>query len=60
MRTAGHWSDQETTLHINSLELLAGSFAIKDFTKHWSKIRILLQMDNSTVVVYVNRMGGTQ
>ena len=58
-RTGGHWSDQEKALHINSLELLAGSFAVKAFTKHNSKIRVLLQMDNSTAVSYVNRMGGT-
>jgi len=58
-RTGGHWSDQEKALHINSLELLAGSFAVKAFTKHNSKIRVLLQMDNNTAVSYVNRMGGT-
>ena len=58
-RTGGHRSVQERTLHINSLELLAGSFAIKAFAKHRSKIQILLQMENSTAVAYVNKMGGT-
>ena len=59
-RTGGPWSGQERTLHINSLELLAGSFAIKAYTKHRNNIHVLLQMDNSTAVAYVNKMGGTR
>ena len=59
-RTGGPWSGQEKTLHINSLELLAGSFAIRTFTKHRNNIHVLLQMDNSTAVAYVNKMGGTR
>ena len=59
-RTGGPWSGQERTLHINSLELLAGSFAIKAYTKHRNNIHVLLQMDNSTAVPYMNKMGGTR
>ena len=33
-RAGGHWSVQEKGLHINCLELIAGSFAIKIFAKH--------------------------
>ena len=57
-RTRGHWSVQEKKLHINSLELLAGTFAIKAFVKHQSNIQVLLRMDNRSAVAYVNRMGG--
>ena len=59
IRTGGHWSIQERTLHINSLELLAGAFAVKAFTKQRGNIQVLLQIDNSTAVAYVNKMGGT-
>ena len=33
VRTGGLWSQMERTLHINCLELLAGSFAVKSFAK---------------------------
>ena len=33
VRTGGPWSSEEKRLHINCLELLAGSLAIKTFTK---------------------------
>ena len=33
VRTEGLWSQMERKLHINCLELLAGSFAVKSFTK---------------------------
>jgi len=59
IRTGDHWSDQERSLHINALELLVGSFVIKTFAKHRSKIQIPLQMDSSMAVAYVNKMGGT-
>ena len=48
-RTGGHWSVQERTLRINSLELLAGSFAIKAFAKHRSKIQIDGQQHSSSL-----------
>ena len=49
------------SIHINSLELLVGSFAIKAYTKHRNTgTVVLLQMDNSTAVAYANKMGGTR
>ena len=59
VRTKGPWSPQEQTLHINCLELLAASLAVRTFAKERSGITILLKIDNTTAVAYINRMGGT-
>ena len=57
--TGGLWSPQERTLHINQLELLAGSFAVQTFAKDRRDIHIHLRMDNNTARCYVSQMGGT-
>ena len=48
----------ERTLHINFLELLAGSFAVKSFAKGRLCAHVRLRMDNTSAVAYVNRLGG--
>ncbi|XP_044148680.1 uncharacterized protein LOC122937730 isoform X2 [Bufo gargarizans] len=58
--TGGRWSESETRFHINALELLAGSFAIRSFTKGIAHACIRLRMDNVSAVRYVNHLGGTQ
>ena len=60
VRTGGLWSQMEQKLHINCLELLAGSFAIKRFTKNWLCVHVRPRMDNTFAVVYLNRLGGTR
>ena len=57
--TGGPWSLEERKLHINCLELLAGSFAIKTFTKTRVCAHVKLLMDNASAVAYINKMGGT-
>ena len=46
-------------MHINSLELLAATLAVKTFMKDVSGTSVLLQLDNATAVAYINNMGGT-
>ena len=58
-KTRGSWSHQERLLHINCLELLAATLGIQTFSKDKSGIMILLKMDNTTAVAYINRRGGT-
>ncbi|XP_040261452.1 uncharacterized protein LOC120977528 [Bufo bufo] len=58
--TGGGWSEIETGFHINALELLAGSFAIKSFTRDTARSCIQLRMDNVSAVRYINGMGGTR
>ena len=58
-QTGGPWSQQEKNLHINCLELLAATLAVKTFLKKQTNKRVLLLLDNQTAVAYVNNLGGT-
>ena len=46
-------------MHIKCLELLPADLAMKAFLKDYRRISVLLQLDNSTVVAYINNLGGT-
>ena len=46
-------------MHINCLELLAATLATKTFAKSKTAISILLRIDNTTAVAYINNLGGT-
>lgn len=59
-RASGLWNDQERAMHINYLEILAAYFGLKIFAKDLSNCQILLRIDNTTAISYVNRMGGIQ
>ncbi len=56
--TGGPWCAEEKRLHINCLELLAWSFAIKTFCKTKVVAHVKLLMDNISAVAYINKMGG--
>ena len=58
-RTGGPWSQLEKQMHINCLELLAATLALKSFVKDQTGIAVLLQLDKQTAVAYINNMGGT-
>ena len=60
VQIGGLWSQVEQRNHINYLELLAATFAVKVFTKNKQNVQVHLRMDNRTAVFYVNRMGGTR
>ena len=57
--TKGLWSDREKRLHINVLELKAVSLALRDFKDQCQNQTVLIATDNSTVVAYINKQGGT-
>ena len=57
--TKGLWSEQEKRLHINVLELKAVSLALRDFKDQCQNQTVLVATDNSTVVAYINKQGGT-
>ena len=54
----GRWSLEETSHHINYLELLAVFLALQCFVKHSSGITVQMKMDNVAVVTYINKLGG--
>ena len=53
----GTWSLYESSLHINCLELLAATYTIKAFIKSLSNAHVLIQMDNTSAIANVNKMG---
>ena len=58
-RTArGTWSVPESKLHINHLELKAVFLALKEFQDLCSNNIVLVAIDNTTVVAYINKEGG--
>ena len=58
--TKGLWSDGvKKRLHINVLELKAVSLAHQSFKNQCQNQRVLVATDNSTVVAYINKQGGT-
>ena len=45
---------------INHLELLAAFFGLKNFAKNQQNCQILMHIDNTTAVSYINRIGGIE
>lgn len=56
----GFWSVQERKSPINHLELIAAFLAIKCFAREYKDCEILVRIDNTTAIAYINRMGGVQ
>ena len=54
----GTWSLPESRLHINHLELKAVFLALKELQHLCSNNIVLVAIDNTTVVVYINKEGG--
>lgn len=57
---SGTWSLEEKSLHINVLELEAVTRAISHWRTPFNGKLLTVLSDNSTVVAYVNRQGGTR
>lgn len=55
----GPWSDSESLLHSNVLEFKAVVFGFQCFFRSFSNCGILVRSDNSNVVAYINKQGGT-
>ena len=56
---SGVWSAQEKLLHINLLEVKALFLALQAFQEDVAGHHVTAMCDNSTVVAYVNKQGGT-
>lgn len=59
-RARGWWSDEERILHINALEIKAAYNALRCFASGLRDCEILLRIDNTTAIAYVNRFGSVQ
>lgn len=60
IRIGGPWLESEKHLHINALEILAVTYAVKAFVKNKTNLVVLIQTDNRTTQTYINKMGGTR
>lgn len=54
----GFWSAEEREFHINQLELLAVFNGLRALASDVSSAQILLRVDNTTAISYINKMGG--
>ena len=57
--TGGSWTRQERMSDINILELKAAFLALQTFANRLNNRHILLLIDNTTVIAYINHKGGT-
>ena len=57
--TGGRWNTQEKHWHINCLEIQAANLAVRTFVKNRQNMSVLLLLDNTTAVAYINHLGGT-
>ena len=59
-KISGTWTLSDGKLHINCLEFKAVTFALQ----HWAPLlqghQVMIATDNSTVVSYINKQGGTR
>lgn len=60
MEASGHWKSDESSFHINVLELKAAFFGLKAFAKDCYNCEVLLRIDNVTAIACINRMGSVQ
>ncbi|XP_071573676.1 uncharacterized protein [Temnothorax nylanderi] len=59
-RVNGFWNEEERDQHINYLELLAAWFGLKCFAKELRDCDVLLRIDNTTAIAYINKRGGVR
>lgn len=60
LRTGGRWSNEESKLHINILELKAIHLGLLTAFKTSKNIGIRIESDNTTAIAFINRRGGTR
>ena len=57
-KTHGFWSTEERRSHINVLELKAALFGLECYASNLRSCDVLLRLDNTTAITYINTMGG--
>lgn len=58
--TAGPWESADIPKHINELELVGAFNALRSFANDLRSCSVLLKLDNTTAVSYINQLGGTR
>jgi hypothetical protein len=52
------WCGEERSMHINVLELIAAFNSLKSFCSSFQNCKILIRMDSTTGIAYINKGGG--
>lgn len=60
IKSHGHWTEKDKSFHINYFELLAAFIGLKIFASKLEYCEVLLRIDNTTAIAYINKMGGTR
>ena len=55
----GCWLEDQSELHINILEIMAICFALKKAIRYIHHSCVMISTDNTTMVSYINKQGGT-
>ena len=55
----GRWTEDQSQLHISMLEMMAIRLALKQAITFIHHSCIMISTDNTTVVLYINKQGGT-
>ena len=55
----GRWSEDQSQLHIYMLEIMAIRFTLIKALKYIHHSCVMISIDNTTVVSYINKQGGT-
>lgn len=58
--THGFWNEEQKLWHINYRELLAIKLILPDLASDCSNCQILLRVDNTTAISYINKKGGVK
>ena len=53
--SGGHWTNLESKLHLNVLELLAASYALRIYCENMLNTSVLLKMDNASALAWINK-----
>jgi len=59
-RAGGAWKSSQSSNSINYLELLAVYYGLRSFFNNSHNLQLLLRIDNTTAICYINRMGGVK
>ncbi|EFN78492.1 hypothetical protein EAI_11211, partial [Harpegnathos saltator] len=54
------WNKEQKSWHINYKELLAVKYAVENLASERRNCRILLRVDNTTAIAYINKMGSVK
>lgn len=55
--TGGRWTNETAKCHINYLELVAAYYGLRCYAADAYDTQLLLRIDNTTAIAYINKMG---